>query len=397
MEKNKFIKLLQRFVGPMIIGAVLALLNIWLVDNNYMEDISIIRGLYTFSSNFIGFLKWFAPFMSVVLIASGIREIRGEVLKFLGKFTVVLITSLLLIGVLTIGLSKVIVPLFVVPIEYADSPWPATYFDIHFFEYFDVFTAIIIGIVVGLIAQRSELVNKVLLKCEKFVAWVVKYVIISCSPIWIMGSFAASTYSSHGLSIVWFDLWLSLIILVTQFLWLGLMYFVLAKYSGVSFEKICRAAGRIYVIVVSMAGMTNSAIYPFLLDEQKDLGLNQDKAKFVTVSSFNMPGSLISHIVFAYGISLLFGMPIAFLPMLKYTVVLTFVLIVSPAISGGVFAITSSLLSPMLSFTDPMIALMSSMYFKQGTSNAAVNNCGDFYLTGLSMSKKEYEEENVAK
>lgn len=390
MDRAKFLKLLQRFIGPMIIGALLALFNIWLVEKEVMSDITIIRVLYTFSSNFIGFLKWFAPFMSLVLIASGIKEIKGEVLVFLGRFVLVLISSLLLIGTLSIVLSKVIVPIFVMDFAYGDSPWPTAYFTIPFPEYLDIFIAIIIGVVLGLVAPYVEFINNIITRLEKFVSFVVKYVIVMCSPIWIMGSFAASTYSSNGLDIIWYDLWLSTIILITQALWLLLMYFVLSKYSGIAFAKIVKAGFRIYMIVTSMAGMTHGAIYPFLLDEQRDLGLNQAKAKFVTVSSFNLPGSLISHIVFAYGISLLFGMPISFIVMFKYMVVLAFVLIVSPAISGGVFAITSSLLSPMLGFSDEMIALMSSMYFKQGTSNASVNNSADFYITGLSMKRSEF-------
>lgn len=390
MDRIKFLNLIKKFIGPMIIGAILALINIRLVENGVMDDITIIRILYTFSDNFISFLKWFAPFMSVVLIATGIREIRGEVLTFLSKFFGVLVTTLLVVGTITIFLSQLIVPFYVTDFSFAESVWPETYFNIQFFNYFGMFTAIILGIFIGLIAQHSSSVNGVLVKAEKLVNWVVVNIIITCSPIWIMGSFAASTYSSHGLATVWFDLWLSLIILVIQFLWLGLMYLILSKYSAISYQLIIKAAARIYLIVVSMYGMTNSAIYPFLLDEQRDLGLNVDKAKFVTVSSFNMPGSLIAHIVFVYGLSLLFQIPITNLQLFAYMVVLTFVLIVSPAISGGVFAITSTLLAPMLGFTDPMIALMSSMYFKQGTTNAAVNNCADFYLTGLSMSKSEF-------
>lgn len=391
MEKVKFFKLIRRFVGPMILGSIIALINIKMVDYGIMEDVTIIRVLYTFSDNFIGFLKWFAPFMSLVLIATGIREIRGEVVKFLTKFVVVLISSLLVIGVVTIGLSTFIVPLYVSDFTMADTSWPEPYFIINWFTYIDVFTALILGIIIGIIAQYSDFVNKTLIKCEQLVNLVVKYIIFPFSPLWIMGSFAASTYSTRGLEIVWFDLWLSLIIIIIQFIWLGTMYFVLSKYSGIAWNKIVKAATRIYIIVLSMAGMTNSAIYPFLLDEQKELGLNQDKAKFVTVSSFNMPGSLIAHIVFVYGLALLFGTEINFIMLFKYMIVLNFVLVVSPAISGGVFAITSSLLNPMLGFSDPMIALMSSMYFKQGTGNAAVNNCADFYLTGLSMSKDEFK------
>lgn len=392
MDKIKFLKLIKRFVGPMILGSIIAIVNIWLVDQGYMQDITVVRVLYTFSDNFIGFLKWFAPFMSLVLIATGIREIRGEVLTFLGRFTVVLVTSLLLIGTVSIVLSYLIVPFYVADISFTDTSWPEPYFVINFFNYIDVFTALIIGIIVGLIAQHVEIVDKIITKLELVVEWVVKYIIFTFSPIWIMGSFAGSTYSSHGLSIVWFDLWLSLIIVVIQFGWLSAMYFVLAKYSGIAFSKIVKAAIRIYIIVLSMAGMTNSAIYPFLLEEQDSLGLNPNKAKFVTVASFNMPGSLIAHIVFVYGLGLLFGFNITFIAMFKYMLVLSFVLVVSPAISGGVFVMTSALLTPMLGFNDQMIGLMSSMYFKQGTGNAAVNNCADFYLTGLSMKKSEFKK-----
>lgn len=392
MEKIKFLKLIRRFVGPMILGSIIALVNIWLVDNSYMEDITIIRVLYTFSDNFISFLKWFAPFMSLVLIASGIRAIKGEVLSFLGRFVIVLLTTLAIIGTLTIFISYLVVPLYVAEINLADTSWPEPYFVINFFNYIDVFTALVIGIFVGLIAQRVELVDSLISKGELVVKWVVEYIIFPLSPLWIMGSFAGSTYSSHGLSIVWFDLWLSIIILLIQFGWLSVMYIVLAKFSGIAVKQIFKAASKIYIIVLSMAGMTNSAIYPFLLEEQEALGLNQNKAKFVTVASFNMPGSLIAHIVFVYGLSLLFGLDIGLLEMFKYMVVLNFVLVVSPAISGGVFVMTSSLLSPMLGFSDQMIGLMSSMYFKQGTGNAAVNNCADFYLTGLSMKKSEFED-----
>lgn len=395
MDKKKYFELIRLFIGPMVIGAIIAYVNIALVNKGVMEDITLIRIVYTFSDNFIGFLKWFAPFMSLILIATGVREIRGEIISFLTRFTFVLITSLFAIGFISIIISMVIVPLFVVDFSFADNAWPDVYFTIPFFKYIDVFAALVIGIIVGIFAQYNQYINKVLDKCEEVVSFVVKHIIMKFSPLWILGSFAGSIYSMQNLSIVWFDIWLSFVITVIQFIWLCAMYFILSKYSKIAFKRIFNAASRIFMIVLAMNGMTNSAIYPYLLDEQRDLGLNQDKAKFVTVSSFNMPGSLISHIVFAYGLALLFGLPITFVSLTKYMAVLVFVLVVSPAISGGVFTMTSSLLAPMLGFTDPMIALMSSMYFKQGRYNAAVNNCADFYLTGLSMKRTDFEQDQA--
>lgn len=392
MDKKSILQFCTRFIGPMIVGTIIALINIKLVDKGFMGDITIIRILYTFSSNFIGFLKWFAPFMSLVLIATGIREIKGEVFSFLGRFSIVLISTLLLAGTATILVAHLVVPLYVTEFNFMDSTWPVPYFTISFFKYFDIFYAMLLGIIVGIIAQRVNYLNIVLDKCEYLVNVIVKHIIVRFSPLWIMGSFAASTYSSRGLDIVWFDLWLSFIILTLQFSWLSSMYAVLSKYSKVAFKKIIKSALKIFTIVMAMAGMPNSAIFPYLIEEQQGLGLNPDKAKFVTVSSFNMPGSLIAHIIFAYGLSLLFGLDVTYFQMFKYMVILVFFLVVSPAISGGVFAVTSTLLAPVLGFSDPMIALMSSMYFKQGSTNAAVNNCADFYLTGLSMRKDEFIE-----
>lgn len=387
---NNFKTLIIRFVGPMIGGCLIGLLTIFLLNKNVINNIYLLQGLYTFSDNFIGFLKWFSPFMSLVLIASGIRAISSNVYSFLIRFSVILISTLSVLSIITILISKGVIPIYVADLNFENSNQLTSFFTIPFFSYFSVFTGMIIGIFVGIFANYVKFLNPLIDKSESVVNWVVKNIIVKFSPLWILGSFAATTYTSQNIEIVWYDLWLSLIILTLQFSWLLGMYFILSKYGNIAFKQIVSGGFKIYTIVLSMGGMTSGAIYPFLIDEQEKIGLNPNKAKFVTVASFNMPGSLISHIVFAYGLIILFNLQVTTIQFVSYVVVLMFTLIVSPAISGGVFAITSPLLIPMLGFNDQMVALMSAMYFKQGTSNAAVNNCADFYLTGLSMSKSEF-------
>ena len=60
---------------------------------------------------------------------------------------------------------------------------------------------------------------------------------------------------------------------------------------------------------------------------------------------------------------------------------------VAPAVPGGVFAVTSGLLTPILGFTPDQISIMGSFYYTQGTSNSATNNSADLYL-GPILSKK---------
>lgn len=385
-----FRNLILRFIAPMLGGCFLGVATIFLMKHHVVASNFPVRIAYTFSDNFIGFLKWFSPFMSLVLIASGIRGISQNVYRFLIRFSVILITTLVTLGLATFALSKLIIPIYIADINFTDSLELTSYFTIPFFHYFSVFTGMILGIIVGVLANYLSFINSPLNRCERIVNWVVVNIIIKFSPLWIIGSFAATTFTSQNLSIVWYDLWLSFIILFFQFSWLLLMYYLLSKYGNIPFKLIVKGGMKIYMIVLSMGGMTSGAIYPYLIEEQSKIGLNRDKSKFVTVASFNMPGSLISHIVFALGLSMLFGIEFTNIQFIKYIIVLIFTLVVSPAISGGVFALTSPLLIPMLGFNDQMVGLMSAMYFKQGTSNAAVNNCADFYLTGLSMDASEF-------
>ncbi|MGL5020566.1 MAG: cation:dicarboxylate symporter family transporter, partial [Mycoplasmatales bacterium] len=109
-------------------------------------------------------------------------------------------------------------------------------------------------------------------------------------------------------------------------------------------------------------------------------------AKIVSVSSLNMPGSVISNIIFAYGVITMYGLNISTMQMMVYGVVLIFATMIAPSIPGGVFSVTSSLLTPILGFNADHIGLMGALYYKQGTSNSATNNAADIYLGPLMDS-----------
>ncbi|MFV0247001.1 MAG: cation:dicarboxylate symporter family transporter [Mycoplasmatales bacterium] len=386
--KNNF---LMKFIGPMLIGVLIAQFNMFLVDKGTMGDIVFIRILYTFAENYMAFIKWFAPIMSFVFIASGIRNLRGNVVSFVTRFFSILVITLSILALFTLAVAYTIVPLFISTGDFISGPWPEAYFILWIFKPLNIFYCIVAGFIFGLFASKGSKVEKIIDYTEKYVVLVINYFIIPFSPFWIMGSFAASTFSDKGLGIIWIDLWLSFVILCIHFIWLFVMYLITSKYAKVALNLIIKAAFRMYIVVVSMAGNSNGVIVPLIIDEQEKLGFNKNKAKFVSVSSFNMPGSLISNIIFAYGVSYMFDINITPIVGIKYAIILIFLLIVAPAINGGVWTLTSGILSPVLGFKTDMINIMGSMYFKQGTSNSAVNNCADFYVTGLCEKKEKNE------
>lgn len=381
--------LLKRFFGPLLIGLFAG----WIAATTNNEW--IVRILYTISENFLSFLLWFAPLMTVVYVTTGINKIKDDLKAFLIRFVIVLIVTLLLCGVFTAVISVLIVPYLVSPFTFAQGAWPEPYYVIELSPILDVFTAIILGLLLGYFLDTKSTSIKIITELEKFINQVVKKVIIPFSPFWIIGSFAASQYSSQGVALIKTDFLLSILILLIQGLWLGIMFFVSSKYAKIGFKKMAKAGFKIYTIVVSLAGNTSGIIIPIIIEEQEKLGLDKQKAKFISASSFNMPGSLISNVVFMYGVAILFSVDVSPEQLLVYVVGLTFLLIVSPAVVGGVFAITSQLLTPIFGFTPDMISLMNTLYFKQGTSNSAVNNAADFYLTGLTHDKSYQVDEEL--
>lgn len=399
MKTNSFIK---RFLLPVVGGWLFAKIALFLGGVTWFEGIPalqtfftegyLVRGAYTISKNFMSFLLFFAPFLTLVLVASGIKNIRGDVKQFLKRFTIILVTTLVGLAAVTVIISLFVVPFMVTNEQMAFTKWPEPFFVFDLKAPIDVFAAIVIGVIVGASIQEDSVYDKLIIESEKIVLNVVRHVIIPLSPLWIFGSFAASVYSSDNAQVIIVDLLLSALILAIQFGWLLFMYVITSKYAKVALKSIIKAATKIYLVVLSLAGQGTGIIVPIIVEEEEKLGYNVDKAKFISASSFNMPGSLISHIVFMYGTAMMFNHTVSFAQIALYCAALIFVLIISPAISGGVFALTSSLLSPMLGFSEEMINLMSVFYFKQGTSNAAVNNCADFYLTGLSLSKKDIEQ-----
>ena len=377
--------LITRFLGPLFLGYMLGLFS------SYTEQEWIVRTLYTFSDNFLQVLKAFVPIIVFVYVATGINNIRDSLASFFLKYLVALFTTLLFCGVVVLGISMLVLPELVSPFESALSVWPESYFTLNLFS-FNIFYTLIAGILIGIIFKPTSTVMIGITKLEFYIEWIIKKVLYRLIPLWILGSFAASGYSSSVTDLIIVDIILSILIIVLQFVFLFTMYFISSKYSGVAFKQMVKAGMRIYVMIVSVAGNGTGVIVPYIVEEEEKLGFNKNHAKFISASSFNMPGSLISHIVFMYGISVMYGLDLSMGQLLSYVSVLVFYLIASPGLPGAVFSITSQLLNPMLGFTDDMISIMNGFYWKQGTSNAAINNSADFYLCGFTHKKEKIRD-----
>ena len=373
--------MLKRFLVPMLIGYVIGIIS------GVFEFEFVVRLLFTISSNFLQLILFVAPFLVLVFAISGTNDLRGNLKSFIFRFFGIIFSSLLLVGGLTLVTSNLILPSILMEMEQSKPIFLDPYFVLDIQPMFSVISGMLAGILFGSFLEKDSKTMDIVRELEKWIAKFSTSFLLPLMPIWIMGTFAKAGFVNQGVEILYNDFVMSWLIIGLQFLWLGFMYFIASKYSGVSFKMIVREATKIYIKVVSIMGMGTGIIIPFVVKAQEDIGVDSGTAKIVSASSLNMPGSVISNIVFSYGIIIMFNIDISLSTYLIYVVMLVLATMIAPAVTGGVFAVNSGLLTPILGFTPDQISIMGSFYYTQGTSNSATNNSADLYL-GPILSKK---------
>lgn len=381
--------MLKNFIGPMFFGFGIGLLCLYLGNNfpitifetNFFEI--PIKILYTISENFIEFLLFIAPFMILVYTASGVNQIKGDAVKFFIKFLLLTFFTLVLLSFLSLIVGNFIVPNFIMQITTDGSARMEPYFLVDIKPLFNSFTALISGILCGLFFPQDSTVIKIIHESEEWINTFAKKLLIPIMPIWVTCIYAQFVYSSGAGTIFINDVILSFIILLLQGFWLLIMYIFVSKYTKKALKTVTLAGLKLYLKVTSIMGLGTGIIIPFAIEAQEEIGVNQDVAKVISVSSLNLPGSLISNIIFAYGVIVMYGLEINNYMMFLYAIALIFATMIAPAVPGGVFSVTSTLLTPILGFSTEQIGLMGGMYYKQGTSNSAANNAADVYLGPL--------------
>lgn len=369
-------KIILKFIIPIIIG-----LSIGYISAFYNQDIGV-RLLNTISENILVIITFITPLLTLVIVTSGINQIRENKIKFLTKFFGVILLSSFILGVVVLLFSLVVVPIFSFDlIRGSEIQYIDPYFKLGLISPFGIFFAAILGIILGLLINPKGYIGKIFEDIQKLLYKFLEKIIMPIMPLWIIGTFAATGYQSAGLEFLLTDFILSWIIIIIQFLWLGIAYFVVSKTKKINFSSIRKSGLKIYGFVLSIAGLGTSAVLPVIIEEQKKLGIDENKAKVVTATSFNMPGSLISNIVFAVGIVSMYNLNVSIEQYFTFLIIIVFALVAAPAVPGGVFAITSTILAPTLGFTPEMITMFGTMYYKQGTTNSATNNAADLYVT----------------
>ncbi len=384
MKYKFFLKLFIPIVIGMLLGYVCAIFNIPI----------FVRIMLTISSNILILIKVITPFLLVVITATALSSIKEKLSKkvlFLLKLFGYIVLTLIVLGVIVFALSFVIVPFLTFDFQNYESTWLSPLFELKipalFSNSYLSLISIVIGIILGLFLSEENIIIKFCAKLQNYIFLFFSEFLTPIMPLWIIGSFSSTTYSNVGVNFILTDFLLSIYILILQFSWLFIMYFVTSKLFNVNFKKMYNYGLQIYFKIVSISGFGTQAIIPFIIEKEVDLGFNEQKSTIITATSFNMPGSLISNIVFVLGVINLFNFDISFFALFSFVFILILATIIAPSFPGGTAAITSTLTASILGFSEDMNAIFYTMYYKQGISNSATNNAADLYIS--SFFKKD--------
>lgn len=399
-EKFIFIKniiskhqtVLLRFILPLFLGIIIGIISAK-IHIEYP-----VRILGTLSANILAIVTFLSPFIIFVSVAVGVSNIQQNKVQFLSKFFLTILITLISVAILTFIISVVADPLLVINSTSFNNVYIDPYnklvlhfpiFVQNFFNKFSIdFFAVVVGTIVGFLCKPSTLKFYKMVSFEKILYKIIKVIIIPLMPFWIMGSFAATAYSGVASDFFLTDLLLSIFILMLQISFLISSYYFVSLYKKINFTQVWRAGFKIFGYVISLSGVGTSVVIPFIVKEQVQLGVNKNKAQTITATAFNMPGSLIANIVFIIGVIDIFNMNVNSLSLFLFILYLVFLLMIAPSIPGGSMALVAPKLY-LLGFNEAMVNLFTTMYYKQGISNAATNNAADIYIGLLVGGNKK--------
>lgn len=388
-----------RFLFTALIGIVLGFIA------NFINNPIILQILALISDLMLNTLLILGPVLIFLSLTNGINTI-GKDWRFYLKFLAIIFISLSVGGIIFYILIKPIFPHILINNmgNMATQPKALLFYPIdivyNFLKQAKTIASnslpyvlfISIGCGFLLLMSKHEISNKIsdfLINIEKKIFYFIQKIMMPMMPIWTISLFASITYQSAVGGLIINDAVLSIVIFVAQLIFLFIMYLLASKYTGVAIKKIINSAKNLFITTISMMGVGGNLILPYGIKAQTDVGVDEEYAKVITSSSFNLPGSLIANIGFAYGLIVIFKLNVTDAQFIIYILLLVVATILAPTLPMGVFSITQQLLHPILGFDQNVIKVMSTLYFNQGTTNAAVNNCGDVYLGLLTKNKNK--------
>lgn len=382
MKKLKDIPLLLKIIVAIVLGALLGL----------VAPGAAVRVMNTFCSIFSQLLGFMIPLIIVGLVTPAIARVGR------GAGRMLLLTALLaygftvLAGLFAYGFSTALFPSLIdasaASVLQQKGTEFAPYFTITIAPLMEVMTALVASFMLGLgiAAFDAPTLRRGFEEFEDIVTRTIATVIIPLLPLFIFGLFLDMSASGvvgpvlmAFVKVIALIFTMTLVLLVLQYCLAGLV---------VRRNPLRLLAKMLPAYFTALGTSSSAATIPVTLRQAKENGVRPEIAGFVIplCATIHLSGSTLKITSCAIALLMMQGLPVDFLQMLGFVLMLGVTMVAAPGVPGGAIMAALGILESLLGFDASQQAMMITLYIAMDSFGTACNVTGDGAIA-LIMNK----------
>ena len=246
-------------------------------------------------------------------------------------------------------------------------------------------TALVLAFVLGagLTITKGRILFEAAVDFRDIINRVIGKIIIPLLPLYIFGIILNMTVAGEVFRVIGTFLSIILIVFALTVVILLLQYGVagaLKKQNPLSMVKTMLPA-----YATALGTSSSAATIPVTLRQALKMGVSEPVASFVIplCATVHLAGSTLKITSFALAIMYLSGTPINIGLMIGFIFMLGITMVAAPGVPGGAIVAASGLLTSMLGFSEPEVALMIATYIAIDSFGTATNVTGDGAIAAI--------------
>ena len=375
--------LLVRLILGIAIGIVVGLSNVEI----------LVRLLATFNSLFGSFLSFIIPLLILAFITYGIAELGGSAKKLLGITVALSYGSTVLVGMSVVMVDVSLLPKLLSGVTITAlsdaSKSVAPYISLAMPPLMSVMTALILSFIlgIGIAGLKSTSLKNGFQEFHAIISGTIKSIVIPLLPIHIAGVFAQMAYSGQVVAVMSIFAKVFVVVICLHLIILTIQYTIAGAFSKKNPVTLIKNMLPAYMTAVGT--QSSAATIPVTAQSIKNNGVRPQIAEFVAslCANIHMSGSMTTLTTCSIAILLISGISISIPDMLGFVLLLGIMTVAAPGLPGGAVMAAVGILQSNLGFTEPMTALIISLYLTQDSFGTACNVTGDGALAVIIDSR----------
>ncbi len=263
---------------------------------------------------------------------------------------------------------------------------PEVVFQLDIPQIMPVMSALVLSLMLGLAVTwtKAEAFIRLLDEFQKIVLSIVTKIVIPILPVYIAFTFCALAY--EGTITVQLPVFIEVVLIVMagHYIWMALLYFVGAVYSGKNPFDVIRNYGPAYLTAVGTMSSAATLAVALRCAKKSAKALRDDMVDFgiPLFANIHLCGSVLTEVFFVMTISkILYGSIPSVGTMILFCILLGIFAVGAPGVPGGTVMASLGLITGVLQFDGMGTALMLTIFALQDSFGTACNVTGDGALT----------------